>query len=232
MHFKLNIPEPCHEDWSIMTPASQGRFCASCKKEVVDFTELSRKQIADKVKNGEKICGRYRKDQLETTYFIPEHKPLRNLGIAAAFTSLLALCEPVQAQKIKASSQQEQQSKENQQVIEINSDKSFTFNGTVLDQNDYPLPGAAIQLENTNITTQTDFDGNFNLKIPVEVFNKSDKLICSYIGFETKNLILNTKQSKVSIALKQDPSEMTLGMVVVGYVVQKKRTNKPRSKYQ
>ena len=37
------------------------------------------------------------------------------------------------------------------------------INGTVVDQNNEPIPGANIVIVGTTIGTVTDFDGNFNL---------------------------------------------------------------------
>lgn len=228
MHFKLSIPEPCHEDWLQMTPAAQGRFCASCKKEVIDFTQLSRKQIADKVKSGNTFCGRYRKDQLETTYFIPEQKPLRNLGIAAAFTSLLALCEPVQAQENKTESHFIENDGRNDHLF-ISSEDSHIFYGTVYDQFDTPLIGVKIMLEGTEISTQTDFDGKFKLKIPKKVYLIHNSISCNYLGFEKTIVSLNDFKDKPVIKLEM--TEVLTGEVVIFRSLNSK-TKKPRSKYQ
>ena len=235
MHFKLHIPDPCHEDWSQMTPAAQGRFCASCKKEVIDFTALTRKEIAKKVQSGKSICGRYRKDQLETIYFIPEKKPFKNLGIAAVFTSLLALCEPAMGQETKVKTEQTQNNqKDNAEVIKLTPKKELIIEGTVLDQSDYPLPGANIMVSGTNQVTVTDFDGNFKLIIPLDELEKNNKITCSFIGFKTEEATLKLVQNRYNFVMKEDLSEiMTLGMVVVGGIqVHKQRTKKPRSKYQ
>lgn len=63
---KITIPEPCHEDWGKMTKEDKGRFCASCSKVVVDFTEMDKEEIKDyfKDKSEEKTCGRFRNSQL------------------------------------------------------------------------------------------------------------------------------------------------------------------------
>jgi hypothetical protein len=65
---KITIPEPCHENWDEMTPNENGRFCMSCSKTVVDFTSMLPEEIQHffiQNKN-EKICGRFRKSQLDT----------------------------------------------------------------------------------------------------------------------------------------------------------------------
>ncbi|RXG16041.1 carboxypeptidase-like protein [Leeuwenhoekiella aestuarii] len=229
MYFKLHIPEPCHEDWSLMTPASQGRFCASCKKEVVDFTELSRKQIADKVKNGEKICGRYRKDQLETTYFTPENKPFKNLGIAAAFTSLLALCEPAMGQETEVKTEQKDQYDGRNDHLFVSNKDVFTFNGTISEESDVPLPGVYVELINSGKTFQTDFDGNFTIKLSAEDFKKYNTIRCSYVGFEVQEFKLD--KENLNRTFKLTMTEALMGEVII-IRNQNKQTKKPRSKYQ
>lgn len=63
--FTLAVAQPCHENWEGMLPEEKGRFCASCKKTVVDFTGMSDRQMADYFQNpAGSLCGRFYKDQL------------------------------------------------------------------------------------------------------------------------------------------------------------------------
>lgn len=67
--YKLQIAEPCHEKWENMHPVSGGRFCDSCTKNVVDFTGMNTEEIAAYFRNKPvNVCGRFVKDQLDTTY--------------------------------------------------------------------------------------------------------------------------------------------------------------------
>ncbi|MFY0603946.1 MAG: hypothetical protein JXQ93_08340 [Flavobacteriaceae bacterium] len=65
--FKISIPEPCHEDWKMMTPKDKGKFCKSCSKTVIDFTKKSTKEIQDYLsQNIQKgVCGHFYKKQLD-----------------------------------------------------------------------------------------------------------------------------------------------------------------------
>ncbi|WP_163408864.1 energy transducer TonB [Flavobacterium ajazii] len=66
-NYKITIPKPCHEDWNKMSPKDNGRFCLSCSKTVVDFTSM----LPDEIQHffiqnqGNKICGRFKKTQLD-----------------------------------------------------------------------------------------------------------------------------------------------------------------------
>jgi hypothetical protein len=61
----LSIPEPCHEGWDKMTQVEKGRFCQSCQKTVVDFSQMSDKQILEHItKASTQTCGHFYTDQL------------------------------------------------------------------------------------------------------------------------------------------------------------------------
>jgi len=62
---QLSIPEPCHEGWDKMTQVEKGRFCQSCQKTVVDFSQMSDKQILEYIaKSSSQPCGHFYTDQL------------------------------------------------------------------------------------------------------------------------------------------------------------------------
>jgi hypothetical protein len=73
---QLQIAEPCHENWDAMTPVEQGKFCGSCQKQVMDFTEMSDRQIAEFFKKPStgSVCGRFMNDQLERDIEIPKKR--------------------------------------------------------------------------------------------------------------------------------------------------------------
>lgn len=73
---QLEITDPCHENWAKMTKSEQGRFCASCQKQVVDFTMMTDRDIAlffKKPSTGS-VCGRFMNDQLNREMEIPKKR--------------------------------------------------------------------------------------------------------------------------------------------------------------
>ena len=67
-NFKIQIPKPCHESWEEMTPAEKGRFCNSCAKNVIDFSNMPTAEIQQylTLNKNKQICGRFRNEQLES----------------------------------------------------------------------------------------------------------------------------------------------------------------------
>tara|TARA_R110000744_G_scaffold161589_2_gene278078 strand:+ start:420 stop:4100 length:3681 start_codon:yes stop_codon:yes gene_type:complete len=72
------------------------------------------------------------------------------------------------------------------------------ISGIVVDSNGEPLPGASIVEKGTTNGTQSDFDGNFSLKIS----NDNATLIVSYVGFATKEVSVN-QQINLTITLEE-----------------------------
>jgi len=87
---QLSIPTPCHESWESMTPVDKarpddpvgrGKFCGSCQKQVIDFSNMNDRQVADFFKKpilslskGGSVCGRFMTDQLEREIDIPRKR--------------------------------------------------------------------------------------------------------------------------------------------------------------
>ncbi len=59
---------PCREDWEKFEVVPGGRFCASCCHVVMDFRDCSMAEIQEAMKGGQRVCGRFRKDQLSPKF--------------------------------------------------------------------------------------------------------------------------------------------------------------------
>jgi len=69
---KIEITNPCHENWDAMTPNEKGAFCLSCQKNVIDFTKKTIDDIKDyfnALPITEKVCGRFKENQLQEITF-------------------------------------------------------------------------------------------------------------------------------------------------------------------
>ncbi|MDX1326395.1 MAG: TonB-dependent receptor [Arenibacter sp.] len=87
--------------------------------------------------------------------------------------------------------------------------------GTVVDENGAPLPGASIVEKGTTNGTQTDFDGNFS----IQVSSGNAILLVSYLGYKTKEIKVNN-QTVFTVQLTEDANILD-EVVLVGYGTQK-----------
>jgi iron complex outermembrane receptor protein len=92
--------------------------------------------------------------------------------------------------------------------LAIFANAQFEVTGTVFDYNgNIPLPGATVQIENSNYGTSTDLNGNFKFRLPVGSY----KLIVTFVGYKKaeKNFSVLDKNETIEIHLLPDMIEMT-----------------------
>lgn len=77
------------------------------------------------------------------------------------------------------------------------------FSGTVLDENQVPLPGATVVVKGTTNGVATDFDGNFT----IELNGETEILVVSYIGYIKKEFDVTGTTSGI-IALEPDSEQL------------------------
>lgn len=77
------------------------------------------------------------------------------------------------------------------------------FTGTVLDENQVPLPGATVVVKGTTNGVATDFDGNFN----IELNASSEILVVSYIGYIKKEFD-TAGNTSATISLELDSQQL------------------------
>ncbi|WNH09509.1 SusC/RagA family TonB-linked outer membrane protein [Thalassobellus suaedae] len=102
------------------------------------------------------------------------------------------------------------------QSVKENKIQTFDLQGIIIDAYGQPLPGASILEKGTKNGTQTDFDGNFSLKVS----DKNAILLISYIGFIPQEISVNG-QTNLSVTLQEDVASLE-EVVLVGYGTQKK----------
>ncbi|MFV0248888.1 MAG: SusC/RagA family TonB-linked outer membrane protein [Tenacibaculum sp.] len=77
------------------------------------------------------------------------------------------------------------------------------ISGKVTDSYNEPLPGVNILIKGTTKGSTTDFEGNYTIRV-----KKGDTLIFTYIGFETKTVLVES-QSHLNISLTESSSQLT-----------------------
>ena len=204
--FKISIPEACHENWNTMTPTQKGRHCASCEKEVIDFTSKSNEELFKLIDNGENMCGRFRSHQLDTPLQLKrkEKNSIAKLAASVAIPLTLLLSNEVTAQDDTPKTETVVQTSKaftslgiGVQHRELKTSDKYTITGTVSDDTGLPLPGVNVEIKGTRTGTQTDFDGNY----AIEVSNQ-DTLFYSYVGYQNHELEMKSKQKRYDTVLK------------------------------
>lgn len=105
----------------------------------------------------------------------------------------------------------------NNESVESQPEKTKeTVTGTVKDSNGEPLAMATIVEKGTMNGTQSDFNGNFTLKVS----DLSKTLVVSFIGYLSTEVALSGR-SELSVVLQEDLTRVD-EVVVVGYGTQKK----------
>ncbi len=70
--------------------------------------------------------------------------------------------------------------------------------GTVVDNNNEPIPGVNVTVSGTTTGTQTNIDGLFEIS---DVPNGSQEIKFSYIGFKTKNLLITVPTNNLKVVI-------------------------------
>ena len=214
----LTIPEPCHENWHSMTPTQKGRFCNSCNKEVIDFTQTPKSELARVIKKGGDICGRFKPQQLNTPLPSVSRSEFRRNAALLGFTSLLAIGTPVLGQEtsepVEAIAQIAVVGRVATESLQPPTENVVTLQGVVTDGNN-PLPGAHVTIKGTRIAVQTDFDGHFKIAISDRYKNSEITLEISYIGFVTHEKKVSLSNKKVEVALTELEEDVLGGLAIV-----------------
>ncbi len=88
----IQVPEPCHEDWSRMVALGDGtRRCEHCEHAVRDFTNLSDAEVRFWVLEQGAHCGRFTHRQLERLNRPPGRALVERRPLSLASYSLTGL---------------------------------------------------------------------------------------------------------------------------------------------
>ncbi len=223
-HIQIQINEPCHQEWNWMVPAIKGRYCDSCRKQVMDFTSMSDHELVEYFKKPSTgtTCGRFTRDQLSKDLEIPRKripwvryffqillpaflstaKATAQGKIIIKEEKVCALDQPLPLRDTPLNNHFQQISKSivlgGISIIHPERSK-WSVSGSVNDENGFPLAGASVMIKGTPQGVATDKEGQFKLKIR----NRGEAtLVISYIGYEKKEMEVSYSDTKVSISLE------------------------------
>ncbi|MBC6109886.1 carboxypeptidase-like regulatory domain-containing protein [Pedobacter fastidiosus] len=216
--FKISINNPCNQQWDNMQKNQDGRFCNSCQKSVIDFTEFSDEDLRNWfTKANENVCGKLNANQLdrliitETKFSIHRFRPSLIAASLFAFLSFPKLSNA----NIKIIYPTFQSDKRSNQIDLIESDTLIdsivTIKGRVIDKdNKQPIFLLSVVIKGAKKSVVTDNNGNFEIKLNKNKFPDKVTLDFRYIGYESKEIKVNLKnQNELFIEMKV--SEAMLG---------------------
>ena len=93
--------------------------------------------------------------------------------------------------------------------------QDYEIKGIVVGTDGAPLPGVSIVVKNSTKGVSTDFDGNFT----IANVQKGEILVFSYLGFTTKEIVLNDNIF-LNVTLNEDMQSLE-EVVIIGYGTQK-----------
>lgn len=203
---ELKIDRPCSEKWESFENRGLNGFCASCEKEVIDFTKMSDRQIKDYFLNSAgDVCGRMRKNQ-QKEYILEYNHPLSKLT-AGLLTLGSVLFSSVSIQAQDKDKIEFLESKK----ISLTNNYSGVVSGIVVDETGEALPGVNVAIEGTAKGTSTDLDGYYSIEA-----KPTDILTFSYVGFETIEKKVDSK-SNMDVVLNGAMLGGLMGEVVIAY---------------
>ena len=206
---KISVPKPCSENWNAMTPEAKGRFCASCDTTVVDFSQFTDPQLLEYFANPSgKTCGRFSASQLNRPVYA-ETLPKQNFfpRALAAAALFLGISSQAQAQNTydhpiptgqvveKKAAGEETPAKTVGKMPEKVSGDSLVIAGRVIDrETKEPIYFGNVFIKDTNIGTQTDLEGKFQLIVPNNLQFDEFILMAPTIGYKTSETVVSREK--------------------------------------
>ncbi|MDX5479774.1 MAG: carboxypeptidase-like regulatory domain-containing protein, partial [Cyclobacteriaceae bacterium] len=97
--------------------------------------------------------------------------------------------------------------------------QGITVSGKVVTQEDgQPLPGVTVLVQNSNVGTVTDIDGNYTINVP----SGSNVLTFSFMGFKSQTVSINNR-SRVDVSMVSDTEQLSEFVVTAFGLTQEKK---------
>lgn len=218
---KITIPQPCTENWELMTPNQQGRHCALCSKTVIDFTKYSDDElIAFFAQQTGDVCGRVKTTQQNRSISpVPISQPTKQRWLPNPLVWVVPMIMGASNSLFSQTTITKKDSLEQTQLNPFKqkqNDTLPTVRGIVIDEaTGEGILGAVAMVEDKNFGVVTDDNGRFELKIPYKFLDKEIKLKVSYVGYKDTILKINASNihTEHKIVLEEKNMEL-LGEVV------------------
>lgn len=226
---QIHIDTPCSENWNNF-PKTVSDFtvtghCASCSKNVIDFTSWSDERIKEYFEQRPtNICGRLKKSQMKEYVIQPDTTPRSNRFLTVLLSVwLLLFARHTDAQTIIVEPpEREVLFSAKRATITAPQNAEHVIRGSVwFSEDNSPGAGVNVIQKGTDNGTVVDEDGSFLL--PLKKPGSSETLVFAYIGFETKEMTIPQQDYEKEVKTVMMEADVYLGGMTVCY-----RTISPR----
>lgn len=228
----LKIDKPCKQDWNSMMPDGNGKYCSHCSKTVVDFTNLTDKQVVQFIeKTSGKFCGRLSNEQLNRILETSQNSNYSYLYKILTGLLLLGGTKNIDAQsnintdiEISTLLNNKEFKEQNEVNIETLPDSSMNYiEGVVLDSaTKKPLDYVNIRLKDSKTNVSTDENGRFRMFIPEYILASGNlTLVVTYIGYKKAEFTINATKLPITTKLLLNSQETVLQGEVI--IIKKKK---------
>lgn len=224
---QLSVTDPCHENWDNMTASEQGRYCESCQKQVIDFTNMSDSQLAAffKKPSSGSLCGRFFDDQLNRDIEIPGKRiPWIRYFFQIVLPAFLVTAKASAQGKAKPPKTAKVSTSERMMLGAIaplptlkTLVERVNINGRVLDEEGVGVPFASVMIKGATRGIAADSAGffkirdvEFNDKLPITI-------IVTSVGFEQNETMITGKEELVKTISIQLRNRILNEVVVTAY---------------
>jgi hypothetical protein len=223
-NFKYNLSrlKKCDQYWDEMQPVAGGRHCASCRKKIVDFSQMSFTDIALFMsERKEPVCGFYLPEQLRQ---ISNAKS--KLPVALGLSTLIATASFAQPAKLNdhgiaqvpGTKDTSSASLKTRKPAQQPDNETVFISGKVLyydttEKANLPVAFATVRVKGSSEATVTTEKGEYRLFGTKKNAGQPVTLVVSSIGFKIKEtaLIISGKDTvnAETVMLEYYDEEMT-----------------------
>jgi hypothetical protein len=228
----LAIPKPCTESWDHMTPDTDGRFCLSCQKQVIDFSTWDEERLKRFFREiPGKVCGRLRTDQLKRYPLATGGPGLLARMALLSLTGLAATASLAQGQSlpernpVHVTDQRSHDASAASEQAEKGPDSlGVVIRGQVWEagEGNGVVPGVSIFVKESQIGTITDVQGRFELRLH-QLNPQPVVLVISFIGYETVEKTVEWSEGTMidlgRVHLVPDITMLSGEVIIVGGIV-------------
>lgn len=224
---KLHIPTPCTQNWNSFPQNATGGFCSQCSKTVIDFTQLSDKELYQALQNPGKICGRFTQSQLNRDILFTNNNQSLKLNKILAGLLIIGTTQTGLTNESHAHAQAQANATktpiENTAVNgreapkkspKLATDTTKFIEGKILDEVLNPIAYASVTLKDKKIGVTSNSKGQFKILVP-DSYKRKVSLQVSAVGFDPKEFTISKKELPLKNDLTLKLANAFMGEVVI-----------------